>query len=896
MKKGLIFCLNNIYNRTCYTKFMIKILLLIMLLLLPLFSKPLEKVNLQLQWLNQFQFAGYYVAKEKGFYKQEGIDVSFLPYSKYINYTNAVLANEATYAIGRANVIVNKSKGAPIVLLSALLQSSPLVLVALDSSHIKSVSDCKHKRIMLTNEETQSADIRAMLTLAGVSIDDLSIIPQTFNVQDLIDKKVDLMAVYTSNELYTLDKKHIKYTIFDPKDYGFDFYSDILFTSQKELQEHPQRVEKFLNATLKGWQYAFSHINETVALILKKYNTQHKTKAALVYEAQLLKYLAYYDNKELGNIDILKVEKIYDLFKLLGLTDKSIDMQKFIYDTPVNTRTALLTQEEKVYLQKKKVIKVCSDPNWMPFEKIENGKLTGMSGDFLKIVSERINTPFQILPVKSWQESVQKAKKRECDIFSLAMPTPSRQKYMDFTQPYLSIPLVIATKPQKPFISDIAKNLDKTYGVVKGYAFTELLRLQYPSIKFKEYPNIKKGLNAVVSGQVYGFIDNLSTIAYHMQREYQGALKISGKFSQKWQLGYASRNDEPLLHSILNKAIASIDDKTKQLIVGEWVKVVYQRGFDYRLFYILFGVVAFVILFLLLQYRIMHIYNIKLQENMDIIDTYVMQTVSDLEGNITNVSEAFTKLYGYTKEELLGKNYRILKHPDSDRSFIAKFWKTIQSGKTYEGEFHNIAKDGKTIWMKQTVFPIQDKFGNNIAYHSFGENITDKKHIEELSITDKLTGLKNRLYLDKVYEEELQRAQRYATPFCIIILDIDDFKNINDTYGHLVGDIVLKQLSRLLFKHIRKSDMLGRWGGEEFLIIAPQTEYKAACNLAEKLRLFIAKEDFEAIGHMTCSFGVGVYSRGDQSTEPVKRADDALYEAKKAGKNRVCCLHVTHSD
>jgi len=861
-----------------------------MLLLLPLFSKPLEKVNLQLQWLNQFQFAGYFIAKEKGFYKQEGLDVTFLPYNEYTSYTDVVLGNDSTYAIGRANLVVDKSKGASIVLLSALLQSSPLVLVALKSSNIKSVSECKNKRIMLAVEETKSADILAMLTLAGISIDDLTVVEQTFNIQDLIDKKVDLMAIYTSNELYYLDKNHIKYTIFDPKDYGFDFYSDILFTSQKELVNHPQRVKKFLNATLRGWKYAFSHIDETINIILKKYNTQHKSKEALRYEAEVLKHLAYYQNKQLGNIDILKIEKIYDLFKLLRITDKPIDMQKFIYDTPTNTNNALLTQKEKKYLQKKKVIKVCSDPDWMPFEKIENTKLTGMSGDFLKIVSDRLNTPFQIVPVKSWQESLQKAKARECDMFSLAMKTPSRQKYMDFTQAYISVPLVIATTPSKAFINDIKNNLNKTYGVVKGYAFTELLKLQYPTIKLKEFKNIKEGLKAVVHHQVYGFIDNLSTIAYHMQREFQGELKISGKFSQTWNLGYASRNDEPLLHSILDKAIASIDEKTKQLIIGDWVKVVYQKGFDYRLFYILFTIAVVVILFLLLRYRIIQTYNEKLKENMKIIDKYVIQTFSDLEGNITNVSEAFIKLYGYTKEELLGKNYSMLKHPDSDRSVIAKLYKTIQDGKVYEGEFHNIDKNGKTIWVKQTVFPITDELGNVVSYRAFEENITDKKRIEELSITDKLTGLKNRLYLDKVYAEELKRAQRYSTPFCIIILDIDNFKNINDTYGHLVGDSVLIQLSKLLSNNIRQSDMLGRWGGEEFLIITPQTEYKAACNLAQKLRFIISKEEFESIGHLTCSFGVGVYYKGDQSIEPVKRADDALYEAKRSGKNKVCCL------
>ena len=668
------------------------------------------------------------------------------------------------------------------------------------------------------------------------------------------------------------------------------FYNDLLFTSEKELSKHPKRVKNFLNASFRGWEYAFSHIDETVDVIVKKYNTQHKSREALVYEAEILKQLAYYKNKKLGHIDIRKIEKTYDMLKLLGMLDKPIDMHSFIYHASINSNAELLTEKEKAYLKKKKVIKVCSDPNWMPFEKIENSQLTGMSGDFLQIVSKRLNVPFEILPVKSWEESVQKAKNRQCDMFSLAMQTPSRKKYMDFTQPYLSIPLVLATTPDKPFMSDIATNLDKTYGVVKGYAFTELLKLQYPNIKFKEYPNIKEGLKAVVSGEVYGFIDNLSVIVYHMKREYQGRLKISSQFPQKWLLGYATRNDEPFLHSILDKAVSTIDEQTRQAILDKWVKVVYQKGFDYKLFYIIFSLVSLVVLFLLLRNRLIDKYNKKLKENIEIIDKYVVYSSSDLEGNITDVSEAFAKLYGYTKEELLGKNHSILKHPDSDRSNIAKLWKRIQNGKTYEGEFHNMDKLGKSVWVKQTILPVMDKHGNILSYRSFSEDITDKKRIEELSITDKLTGLKNRFYLDKVYARELKQAQRYNTPFCAIILDIDNFKKINDTYGHLVGDTVLVHLAKLLTNNIRQSDMLGRWGGEEFLIFTPQTDYKAACDLAEKLRLLISKENFDIVGEITCSFGVGVYKKEDHSTEMIKRADEALYKAKESGKNRVCCF------
>ncbi len=161
------------------------------------------------------------------------------------------------------------------------------------------------------------------------------------------------------------------------------------------------------------------------------------------------------------------------------------------------------------------------------------------------------------------------------------------------------------------------------------------------------------------------------------------------------------------------------------------------------------------------------------------------------------------------------------------------------------------------------------------------------KQLRLLSITDQLTGLHNRLHLDNIFMAEIQKAKRYGRPFSIVALDFDYFKRINDEHGHQTGDSVLIELSRLLKQHVREADTLGRWGGEEFLIICPETNLRGAVQLAENLRIAIEKYDFKVIGFSTSSFGVASYRPGDTEELMMERADNALYKAKALGRNQV---------
>jgi len=170
-------------------------------------------------------------------------------------------------------------------------------------------------------------------------------------------------------------------------------------------------------------------------------------------------------------------------------------------------------------------------------------------------------------------------------------------------------------------------------------------------------------------------------------------------------------------------------------------------------------------------------------------------------------------------------------------------------------------------------------------------DIAERLLIEKdyLATTDPLTGINNRLRFADVLAEEAERKRRNKQPMALIMFDIDHFKSINDAYGHNVGDEVLKTLAHLVSGEVRATDFFARWGGEEFVLLLRDDDCDAAVAGAEKLRNRIANEDFPAIGKVTCSFGVTAWVQDDTETSLIARADKALYESKKAGRNRVNC-------
>jgi len=748
----------------------VKIALLTLLFALSLCAHELERVTLQLDWKFQFENAGFIMAQEKGFYKEAGLDVAVLEYEGGEDIIDSVIKQKTNYGIYHSSIFIEDGKVKPIILLATYLQQSPLIFVS--HTLIKEPKEMIGKTIMGTSNELKYSPLGLMLKHYNITKENSTIQEHTFDINTFIDKKVDIMSAFTSNQLFELDRRGVKYHIVKPIDFGFNMSASNLFASKKEIEENPQRTKRFIEASNRGWEYAIKHIDESIEVLQKKHGVT-KSKEALAYEANEIKKLMNLDFFKIGEINKELTELAFRQLKRSGFVDASEELHRFSFDDVLkNIQSDFdLNSEERAYLQAKGKIRACVDPEWYPFEMIHDGKYVGIAADVMQHFASKIGIPIEHVNVSNWQESLTKAQKRECDIFSLATETPTRKLYMNFTQPYLHLPVVVVTDNTKPFTDSIAELRGKKIAAVTGYSIIEILHSRHPSIEVVEVKTIKEGLDMVMKGEVYGYIDNLMVVSSYIQKEYTGLLKVSARLGENLAFSIGVRNDEPLLLDIFNKVIPTLGDEKRQSIYNRWVSVVEEVSyFDKSMLLKGFGALMLLIAFFLYREFLLRKYNTKLMQ---------------------------------------------------------------------------------------------------------------------LSITDKLTGLYNRLKTDEALEDEHKKIRRFkGYKTAVAILDVDFFKHVNDTYGHQAGDGILKELAYILKKNLRETDTIGRWGGEEFMIIFANTSLQDAQKVCENLRERVEQYHFEKTD-ITASFGVGLLEGERSISESISLVDEALYKAKESGRNRV---------
>jgi signal transduction histidine kinase/ABC-type nitrate/sulfonate/bicarbonate transport system substrate-binding protein len=601
-----------------------KLFLFLLILGVSVWAK--ESVALQLPWLHQFQFAGYYVAKEKGYYSDMGLDVTLLEANKKDSPIKSVLAKKAQYGVGHSSLLVNYINGDPIVLMAAIYQSSPMVLLTRKDAHINGAKELKNKRVMLTNDMVQWAEIQAMLRSVGLSTKELKVQPHSYDPMSLARDETDAMVAYASNEPFTLTQAGIETSLIDPKEYGFDYYSDFLFTTKGEIAAHPERAKAFHDASMRGWRWAFDHIEETAALIYREYNPQNKSLDALIYEGKILKERAFRPNSTFGAIDSARLELIAQGYRLMGVV-KSIPS----FDTLIYHHNSLeLSAEEKRWLKTHPVIRVGIDHSWPPIESVdEKGRHSGISASYLELLEKRLGIRFEVdYSRQLWSDSIRAVQHKELDMLAAAAITEKRHESLVFSRPYLKQTMVIVTDSGVGYINDLNDLKGKKVAVVSGYASEELLRSHYPTIMAVKVDSSLEALQKVASGEVYACIEGLGVVSYLMERHNLKNIKVVGETPFRYEIAFAFRNDLGMLTSISDKVLASITPSEYEEIHGRWLVMEKDEPINYRFIWGIAGFMA--ILFVLVSYKnrrldvLVHqrtaeleIFNQRLQEEIE---------------------------------------------------------------------------------------------------------------------------------------------------------------------------------------------------------------------------------------------------------------------------------------
>jgi len=389
-----------------------------------------------------------------------------------------------------------------------------------------------------------------------------------------------------------------------------------------------------------------------------------------------------------------------------------------------------------------------------------------------------------------WDSSIEAVKSGEIAMFSAVIETPDRHKYVNFTPSYLNFPMVIATQKGENYIPNFNELTQKTIAVVKNYAAHELVEKRYPNLDILLVSSVEEGLETVSNGQAYGYVDNLAVIGYHIKNQGLSNLQISGETDFDANIKMAVNKELPELHSILSKALDTIDQETRLKLSNNWLQVEYKQELNWQEITLYLTPAVIIILIVLFYGQKMRLLNKTLSQT----NATLVETQASLEAN--------------------------------------------------------------------------------------------KNRLEVLSVTDFLTGAYNRQHLDMVLENEINRSQRHESNFSILLIDLDNFKQVNDTYGHLIGDEVLKRTFECISEQVRRSDTVGRWGGEEFIAICPETDKHQALTIAEKILSSISSLRFDQGFKQTASIGIAQYAKMDSSVTLIDRADQNLYKAKHYGKNR----------
>lgn len=248
-------------------------------------------------------------------------------------------------------------------------------------------------------------------------------------------------------------------------------------------------------------------------------------------------------------------------------------------------------------------ISYCIDNNWLPLEGLDNtGHHAGLSAEMLQLFQERSTIRFQRVPTKSWAESLEAAKTRKCDLLSMAMKTPQRTHYLNFTMPYADVPTIILGRIDAPFIESVEDLKDKPVGVVRGYSFSELISLRHPDLTLTEVSSEAEGMRLLQDDQLAGLITTMATASYSMQKLGLADLKVIGRIPEDWSASIATRNDEPILFGIMQKLVAGITPEERHDLEGHWRNIHIEQSVNYSLFWRLLAI-ALLVAFLLIYWN-----------------------------------------------------------------------------------------------------------------------------------------------------------------------------------------------------------------------------------------------------------------------------------------------------
>ena len=547
-------------------------LLMLILSFSSLYAEPLEKVSLQLQWKHQFEFAGFYAAKAKGFYKDAGLDVSIYEHENGLDLISEVESGKKDFGIWGSGLIKEWMDDKPIVLVANYFKRSPLAIIT--KPDIILPSGLKGKKLMVSIADFNSANYQQMFKAYQLENKDIDFIPSSYNIDDFISGKVDAYSVFLTNEPFILQQKKISYNVLDPSNSGAEMYDVNLFTSTTLAQKNPKMVKAFRDASNKGWAYAIAHQEEIVDLILKEYDAKYKTKEALLFEARESIKFILAKNYPIGSIDSEKIRKIGQLYIEMDLAKKVASYEPFIFEiTKKYESDIVFTEEEEHFIEAHPSVSLAVMGDFSPFSYSENGHYRGYVSDLCQLITRK--TGLVIKPkIDTWPNNIEEFKQKKIDMIADISYKEERKAFTLFSQPYYEIPTVIFVRDDFGSYQGLESLKGKKVGIVKDVFYSRELKA-FGTMDLIEFDSSEELTKALGFRKIDAIVMNLSVINYYIKKNNLTNIVIVDEFVMpginKEDLRFGIRSDLPILQSIIHKALESMTAKEKSTLVSEWI-------------------------------------------------------------------------------------------------------------------------------------------------------------------------------------------------------------------------------------------------------------------------------------------------------------------------------------
>jgi diguanylate cyclase (GGDEF)-like protein/PAS domain S-box-containing protein len=575
-----------------------------------------------------------------------------------------------------------------------------------------------------------------------------------------------------------------------------------------------------------------------------------------------------------------------------------------------------LTEDERKWLEENPTARFTGDPNWLPYEAFDShDNYIGIVSEHLDLIAGMTGLAFRMSPSKTWTESTEKAKQGLVDILS-ETDDSDLKSHLDFTIPYISNPIVIAMRSRENYVESITNIKDRKIALIKDYGYASKIRRKYSNIQFVTVDDIQDGLFSVSTGETDALLCTLALCSYTIAELGLNNVKITGKTEFDTKLALGVQKNLPELLSILNKAIKKITPKQQQTILDRWIKDKFAEKTDYTLVFQVMAVATILLtIFAFWNRRLSREINLRIttEEELKAAEEVlrlshqrllshrehtplaVIEWNTDFE--VTDWNQAAEGIFGFTKEEMLGRHpsERIL--PENAREKVTEIWAELLNNKGgTRSRNENVTKDGRTILCEWYNTPLVDQDGKVIGVASLVDDITERKLSEDIiwkqANYDALTGLPNRNMFHDRLAQAMLKADRDKRPLALLLIDLDQFKEVNDTLGHDTGDLLLQEAGRRISDCVRHSDTVARLGGDEFTIILNELHDNSHIeDVAQKIirKLEDAFQLGDEVVHISGSTGITLYPNDASDIDSLlKNADQAMYAAKKNGRNCFC--------